>query len=45
MKHTEVGSKVLKFLIEENILFYNPVEGTVCPQGRLIHRAIEEVIS
>ena len=45
VKHTEVGSKVLKFLIEENILFYNPVEGTVCPQGRLIHRAIEEVIS
>ena len=45
VKHTEVGSKVLKFLIEENILFYNPVEGTVCPQGRLIHRAIEEVIT
>ncbi len=45
VKHTEVESKVLKFLIEENILFYNPVEGTVCPQGRLIHRAIEEVIS
>jgi len=45
VKHTEVESKVLKFLIEENILFYNPVEGTICPQGRLIHRAIEEVIS
>lgn len=41
--HIEIVSKVLKFLIEENILFYNPVEGTVRPQGRLIHRAINNL--
>ena len=31
----------LLFWIEENLLFYNPVEGTVRPQSRLIQRAIE----
>ena len=34
-----------KFLIQENILFYNPVEGTVRPQGTLIHKAIEKIIN
>ena len=33
----------LLFWIEENVLFYNPVEGTVRPQSRLIHRAIGEL--
>ena len=33
----------LLFWIEENVLFYNPVEGTVRPQSRLIQRAIEEI--
>ncbi len=33
----------LLFWIEENVLFYNPVEGTVRPQSRLIQRAIEEL--
>jgi len=41
----EMEEPVLFELVQENILFYNPVEGTVCPQGRLIHRAIEEVIT
>ena len=40
----EIKGKVLKFLIEENILFYNPVEGTVRPQSRLIQRAIRELV-
>ena len=40
----EVKGKVLKFLIEENILFYNPLEGTVRPQSRLIQRAIRELL-
>jgi AAA+ ATPase superfamily predicted ATPase len=31
--------------IQENILFYNPVEGTVRPQSRLLWRAIKEVMS
>ena len=42
-KYKEMKGNVLKFLIEENILFYNPVEGTVRPQSRLIHRAIKEL--
>ena len=40
----EIKGKVLKFLIEENILFYNPVEGTVRPQSRLIQKAIRELL-
>jgi AAA+ ATPase superfamily predicted ATPase len=39
-----IKSKVLKFLIEENILFYNPVRGVVRPQSRLIHKAIIELL-
>jgi AAA+ ATPase superfamily predicted ATPase len=35
----------LIYWIKENILFYNPVEGTVRPQGRLLWRAIREVNS
>ncbi len=34
----------LLFWIEENILFYNPVEGIVSTQGRLIQKAIEEAV-
>ena len=41
----EIKRSVRKFLIQENIFFYNSVEGTVSPQGRLIHRAIMELIS
>jgi hypothetical protein len=40
----EIKSKVLRFLIEENVLFYNPVKGTVRPQSQLIHRAIIELL-
>ena len=32
------------FLIQENILFYNPLEGEVRPQGRLLWRAIKEAV-
>ena len=32
------------FLVSENILFYNPLTGTVKPQGRLIWHAIREVV-
>ena len=39
-----IKSKVLKFLIEENILFYNPVRGVVRPQSQLIHKAITELL-
>ena len=43
-RYKDVKGRVLKFLIEGNVLFYNPVEGTVRPQGRLIQRAIGEVL-
>ncbi len=33
----------LLFWIEENVLFYNPLEGTVRPQSKLIHKAIKEM--
>jgi len=35
----------LLFWIEENVLFYNPLEGVVRPQSRLLWRAIREVVS
>ncbi len=34
----------LFFWIEENVLFYNSVEGTIRPQSRLIARAIREIV-
>jgi AAA+ ATPase superfamily predicted ATPase len=40
----EIRRKVRHFLVEENILFYNPVKGTVRPQSRLLWKAIKEVI-
>ena len=43
-EYREVKGKVLKFLIEENILFYNPLTGTVRPQSRLLWRAIKELM-
>ena len=41
--YREVRGRILKFLIGENILFYDPVEGVVRPQGRLTQRAIKEI--
>ncbi len=32
------------YLVSENILFYNPVEGTVKPQGKLIQKAMKRII-
>ncbi len=32
------------YLVYENILFYNPMEGTVRPQSRLLWRAIKETV-
>ncbi len=43
--YRKVKGKVLKFLIRENILFYNPLEGTVRPQSRLLWKAIKELTS
>jgi len=41
---SEIEDPVLLGGIQENILFYNPVEGTVRPQSRLLWHAIKEVI-
>ena len=41
----DVEEPVLLGGIQENILFYNPLEGTVRPQSRLLWRAIKEVNS
>jgi AAA+ ATPase superfamily predicted ATPase len=40
----EIRRKVRHFLVEKNILFYNPVKGIVRPQSQLIHRAITELL-
>ena len=40
----ELEEPVLFGGIQENILFYNPVEGTVRPQSRLLWHAIREVV-
>ena len=42
--YKEMRGRVLKFLIQENILFYNPLEGTVRPQSRLLWRVIREIV-
>ncbi|MCD6362455.1 MAG: ATP-binding protein [Synergistetes bacterium] len=39
----KIPRKVRLFLIQANMLFYNPLEGTVRPQSRLLWRAIREV--
>ncbi len=36
--------KFMFFWVERNILFYNPTRNTVRPQGRLIQKAIKEVM-
>ena len=41
----EVEETVLLGGVQENILFYNPLEGTVRPQSRLLWRVIREVMS
>ena len=40
----KISRKVRKFLIQENVLFYNPMKSTVRPQSRLLWKAIREVI-
>ena len=39
----KISRKVRKFLIQENVLFYNPMKSTVRPQSRLLWKAIREV--
>jgi AAA+ ATPase superfamily predicted ATPase len=40
----EVHRRVRHFLVEENLLFYNPVRGTVRYQSELIRRAVGELL-
>jgi len=44
VKKEEIIPVYRNYLVSKNILFYNPVEGTVRPQSRLLWRAIREVI-
>jgi len=43
-RKVEEDFEKLLFWIEENVLFYNPVEGTVRPQSKLIQKAIRELV-
>ncbi len=38
-----IEGRVLKFLIEENVLFYNPLTGRVRPQSRLLWHVIKDL--
>ncbi len=38
-----IDEAVLRFLVAENILFFDPLPGTVRPQSRLVHKAIETI--
>ena len=40
----EISRKVRLFLIQENILFYNPLEGVVRPQSKLLLRAMRRCV-
>ncbi len=45
VKREEIEEEIedLLFWTEENVLFYNPIEGIIKPQGRLIAKAIKEL--
>ena len=44
VKKEAVSPPYRNYLVSENILFYNPVEGTLRPQSRLIQKAIRELV-
>ncbi len=44
ISYQKVKGKALKFLINENVIFYNPVGGVVRTQSRLLWRVIREVV-
>jgi AAA+ ATPase superfamily predicted ATPase len=44
VRSDEIPRKIRQFLIYENVLFYNPLEGVVRPQSRLMWRTIREVM-
>ncbi len=44
IEEEKIKGKVLKFLIEKNVLFYNPLESTVRLQSRLLRHAIRELV-
>ncbi len=41
--YQKIKARALKFLIEENVIFYNPVKGILRPQSRLLWRAIRKI--
>ncbi len=45
VRKEEIEPIYRNYLVKENVLFYNPLEGTVRPQSRLLWRAIRELVS
>ena len=43
VNQNEINENELKFLINKNILFYDPLEDIIRPQGKIIWNAIREV--
>jgi AAA+ ATPase superfamily predicted ATPase len=44
IRSEEIPRKIRQFLIQENILFYNPLEGVVRPQSKLLLRAMRRCV-
>ena len=44
VEDVKISSRVLRFLVEENLLFYNPVRGVVRYQSELIRRAVGKLL-
>ena len=44
VEDVKISSNVLRFLVEENLLFYNPVRGVVRYQSELIRRAVGKLL-
>ena len=44
LRKEEINLPYRNYLVSENILFYNSMEGIVRPQSKLIHRAIKDLI-
>jgi len=43
-KKLKLDMEILELLVRQEILFYNPVDGTIKPQSRLILHAIRDVV-
>jgi len=44
VEDTKIPKKIREFLVKRNILFLNPIEGTLKPQSFLVWNAIKEIL-